>query len=266
MIMSKLVKSLLKVMGYEINRSASFCLDRKLLNQKRYQPGKTKILDQEFLYTDAASLIASYKEIFVNHIYQFKALSESPVIIDCGSNIGLSIFYFKKLYPNSKIIGIEADPLIFDILSKNTSKFNSKQITLLNRAISNHSGEFLDFMQEGADGGRSVELMPNLSTIKVETIKLDDIITGPIDMLKIDIEGSETTALLNCTKLSLVSNLFIEYHSFSKQPQTLGLLLEYLTSQGFRIYIHTQHCSRQPFMNITLQLDMDLQLNIFAIK
>jgi FkbM family methyltransferase len=42
----------------------------------------------------------------------------SPYIIDAGANIGLSIIYFKKKYPNSKIVAFEPDKLIFNILKK----------------------------------------------------------------------------------------------------------------------------------------------------
>jgi hypothetical protein len=67
-----------------------------------------------------------------------------------------------------------------------------------------------------------------------------------------------------CTKLGMVQQMFIEYHSFKQAPQTLGRLLDTLSGAGFRYYIHHQFCSPTPLTLETVQLGMDLQLNIFA--
>jgi uncharacterized protein YfeS len=37
---------------------------------------------------DALSFIWQFKEIFVEEYYRFEAKSESPVIYDCGANVG----------------------------------------------------------------------------------------------------------------------------------------------------------------------------------
>jgi FkbM family methyltransferase len=42
-----------------------------------------------------------------------------PVIIDCGGNIGLSVLYFKYLFPNSVITVFEPSPPVFEILKEN---------------------------------------------------------------------------------------------------------------------------------------------------
>lgn len=53
---------------------------------------------------DAPSFVYQFKEIFFDEIYKFKTQKNNPIIIDCGANAGISILYFKKLYPNSEII------------------------------------------------------------------------------------------------------------------------------------------------------------------
>jgi hypothetical protein len=63
-----------------------------------------------------------------------------------------------------------------------------------------------------------------------------------------------------------VSQVFIEYHSFRDSKQTLNLILDKLTSNGFRYYIHTIGCSPRPFTEERDNLGMDLQLNMFAVK
>ena len=52
-----------------------------------------------------------FREIFVGGIYMFECNTDRPIIVDCGSDIGMSILFFKRLYPKARIIGFEPDPL-----------------------------------------------------------------------------------------------------------------------------------------------------------
>ena len=61
--------------------------------------------------------LLSYKEIF--NYYLSSSQTKTPLIVDCGSNIGASTYYFNKTYGLSKIISIEADEKNFQLLSKN---------------------------------------------------------------------------------------------------------------------------------------------------
>ena len=58
-----------------------------------------------------------YKEIF--NYYLSSSQEKIPLIIDCGSNIGASTYFFKQTYELAKIISIEADEKNFQLLSKN---------------------------------------------------------------------------------------------------------------------------------------------------
>ena len=227
----------------------------------RFTQHTVKLLDRPFKIADSRSFFFSYREIFVDQIYLFESSSLTPRIIDCGSNYGTSLVYFKSIYPNARITGIEADPAIFALLNENCAHLN---IDLRNKAVSSNN-EPLQFFIEGSDGGRAAHpLTEPKAVIHVEALTLDDLIDGPVDFLKIDIEGSEGDALEACTKLSLVDQMFIGYHSFSDTKQTLGRMLNKLTTEGFRYYIHQQFCSPRPLTQDVLQLGMDLQLNLFA--
>jgi hypothetical protein len=99
----------------------------------------------------------------------------------------------------------------------------------------------------------------------VETVRLYDYLDTEVDFLKIDVEGAEVNLILDCAeRLHRVKNLFIEYHSFSQQEQRLDELLGALRKAGFRVQIHTQGSSSNPFLDVVPFLDMDLQLNLFC--
>jgi hypothetical protein len=86
-----------------------------------------------------------------------------------------------------------------------------------------------------------------------------------VDLLKIDVEGSETDVLLECAgKLQQVDRIFVEYHSFSERPQSLDRLLGILRESGFRYQIQTERAARCPFIERSEYLGMDLQLMVFG--
>ena len=58
------------------------------------------------------------EEIFVQQVYDRPSLPEPAVIVDLGSNIGLSVLYFKLRYPDSRVFGYEADEQTFKRLEK----------------------------------------------------------------------------------------------------------------------------------------------------
>lgn len=212
---------------------------------------------------DAQSFVWQYKELFVDEIYKFESIHQAPLIIDCGANIGLASLYFKQQFPNAKIIAIEADPHIAGFLETNLAHAGFSDIEIVKKAAWIHS-DGIRFSQNGSDGGSITT--SNESSILVPTTRLKDILSQHtlIDLLKMDIEGAETEVLFDCKEeLKKVNKLFVEYHSYSSEPQQLAKLLTSLTDAGFRYYIQTISHTQHPLIVKTNE-KMDLQLNIFA--
>ncbi len=264
LLLIMILNDLAKIFGYHISivKTPKY---RHLLKSARRTHQVVKLNKKPFTIVDSLSFFYSYQEIFIDQIYGFKCNTAIPLIIDCGANIGTSIVFFKTIYPQSHIIAIEADPCIFSVLTNNIKIFGFNDVRLENKALSN-SEKDVYFQQEGSDGGRIVSNSSSERVITIKSILLDDLITKPIDFLKIDVEGSETDVLASSTKLHLVDKIFIEYHSFRKTKQSLNTILEILTKNGFRYYIKSQFSQPHPYIKIEENIDMDLQLNIFGIK
>src|SRR5690242_15923501 len=77
------IKRLLSLMRGEESRL------KKLAKLSRYTPGIFIRKDQKIHFPDSASFVFTYRELFHRHIYKFETENISPIIIDCGSNIGL---------------------------------------------------------------------------------------------------------------------------------------------------------------------------------
>ncbi len=263
--MKHLVKGFFGNFGLEISKKNSSPYEH-LKKLPRYQETMVQLLGKDFKLADPHSFYWSHAEIFLQEIYKFNASTSHPYIIDCGSNYGTSVVYFKTLYPEASIMAIEADPYIYEILEWNVQTRNYKGISLINKAVSN-STEPIHFYKEGADGGRIHPIENQIAEkIQIETILLDELIDRPVDFLKMDIEGAESEVICASQNLNQVNQLLIEYHSFQNTPQTLSDLLTKLNKEGFRYYIHTEFCSPRPLTEDINQLGMDLQLNIFGKK
>ena len=234
----------------------------------RYVFGETDyFLNKKIEFVDNASLFFIYDEIFEKEVYKFITKNPNPYIIDAGANIGLSIIYFKKLYPNAEIIAFEPDQKVFEVLEHNVKSFDLENVKLIKKALWNEETT-LTFMSEGADGGRIATQVDKQQLIEVKTTRLREFLNKKVDFLKIDIEGAEVKVLEDCKDLLLnVENIFVEYHSFSKEKQDLSLLIRTLEEAGYRYVINSPGLSSaQPFVKRSAYLGMDMQLNIYAYR
>jgi len=202
--------------------------------QKRFILHKTKILGRTVFYNDPRSLFSEYKLIFKDKIYRPESSSRNPLIIDGGSHIGLSILYFKHIYPESKIIGFEPDQQTLSLLRKNINGLSDVQI--IESGLYSQDKE-ISFDSNETDGGKISSQGQN--KIKVE--RLSKYINSEVDFLKLNIEGAELDVLKDLDssgKLRLVNEICLEWHSFAGQKQNLGELLMILEKNGFKYLIN----------------------------
>ena len=241
----------------------------KIRRTPRYTRISTTLLETPLLIADGLSFFYAYHDIFSQEIYAFHTKKRKPVILDGGANIGLSIIYFKKLYPECTITAFEPDPIIFDILQQNIAAFGYRDVDLINKALWT-SDTLVDFWKEGADGGRILRHLEPKSAdnIQISAARLRNyMLTRQIDFLKLDIEGAEVDVILDCADcLEQIEYLFIEYHSFAAQEQRLDELLHVVRKAGFRIHVHNQFAAPRPFLEHPSYLGMDMNLNIFGYR
>ena len=216
---------------------------------------------KNFEIVDSASFNFMYKEIFQNGIYDFETNTSRPYILDCGANVGLSILYFKQIYPQSEILAFEPDQYIFKTLQKNVG--NLKGVQLIPKGLWSSDGR-LSFFSNKSDGG----LISKSGNYEIDVTKLSSYLNRQVDFLKIDIEGAELEVIQECeSDLVKVKKMFLEYHSFMESSQNLGKLISIMENAGFRYYISTPgFVNNLPFKEVKNYKGMDMQLNIFCLR
>lgn len=199
-----------------------------------------------FVFPEYGVFTHLWREIFVREIYYFKSSTNSPNIIDAGTNIGIGILYFKTLYPNASITAFEADLKNFEWLSKNVEANNFKNVTLYNAAVSSEDGTATFYCEEkNVDKGGSLigslkreKVEYTKASIQVPTKRLSPFMGEPVDLLKLDIEGSEFDVIPEIQgKLQNVKEIDVEVHSAIGTKAQVNAVLDILGAHGFRCMI-----------------------------
>jgi FkbM family methyltransferase len=203
-----------------------------------------RILDFDVEYLSAYSLRILYGEIFVKEEYRFSCDTETPVIFDCGANIGMATLYFKWLFPQSNIVAFEPDPTTFRALRRNIEENHLSEVSVHNVALWSENGVVPFFVPEGQPGSLVMSTNPSRNQGKQITVpsrRLSEYIDGPVDLLKLDVEGAEHQVvwdLVQSGKVEQVRQMLIEYHhNISADSGRLGTFLSMLENCGLRYQI-----------------------------
>lgn len=212
----------------------------------------TKIEKYKVYFRNREEFKRIYKEIFVNEEYKFESRLKKPFIIDCGSHIGLSIIYFKIYYPDSKILGFEPNPENFEILKKNIETNKLRNVELVRAAVSDKEGKVplrvsFEEKEPWTWGDTIIDNMwgdeDENKKISVETVRLSKYITSKVDLLKMDIEGSEQKVIEEIqNKLSLIKKIILEFHSTptSRKENNYAIVEKILENSSFEIKIFSK--------------------------
>jgi FkbM family methyltransferase len=215
---------------------------RGLSKFRRKHQQHLSVFNVKFWFPNLSRFIYLLTEIFLKQDYFFTSAKPDPVIIDCGSNIGVSILYFKRKYPRARVTGFEPDPAIFGFLQKNVAANKWSDVTLHNCALSDREGETELFCESNLAGSlrgslRKDRTQQDVESKTVKTVLLSNYVRGDVDFLKIDIEGMEMAVIEDLEregKLSRVREMAIEYHHHVPAgDDSLSRLLAILETNGF---------------------------------
>jgi FkbM family methyltransferase len=230
---------------------------------KRHTAREIRILGQKFRIVDNWSFLWQYYEIFYKQAYAFNTDKQDPIVFDCGSNVGLSVLYFKSQYPDARVICFEPDPDIYQVLLENTKHLELVEVR--SEAVWVHNNG-IQLTRDHADGAFISDEGDSL-----KSIRLKDLLSKyqKVDFLKLDIEGAEFSVVDDCKEaLGVVDRLFIELHTFAGKPQNVAPMLISLEKLGFRYFLENANTQDQPMKNNwkVSNTGMDMQINLYAIR
>jgi len=217
-------------------------------------------------YQRPYELLHSYRAIFEEELYRFSTAKKEPLILDCGSNIGLSVLYFKQLFPGSKVIAFEPDGNNFALLKQNVENNKLSNVVLHQAAVWTRDG-VIHFDSNVSEASHISETAKGQ---EVPAVRLKQVLQNEaeVDFLKMDIEGAEMDVLPDIAEeLKKIKNLFLEYHGKVEDTQRLQQLLRILQEGGFQVYIRNAADNvAHPFVEKRTGTIYDVQLNLFCYK
>jgi FkbM family methyltransferase len=173
--------------------------------------------------------------IYLRHEYTVEP--DDEIILDCGANIGVFALYAASVAPRSRVFAVEPFPSTFQDLRENI-KLNrlDERVTCVSIALSASDGMVNMYAApEVPSQARQVIRPSGSDTVSVPAMSLSSLLgrigVDEVDMLKMDIEGSEHTALLHAEPgvLARCKRISVEYHEIAPK----GPLFDHMKAAGF---------------------------------
>ncbi len=170
------------------------------------------------------------REIFLNRSYEIPLKRPSASILDLGSNIGLSIVWFKLQYPDARIIGFEPNPEIQDLLQRNVSQFTD--VAIYPQAVAGIHEDREFYLMRQSKGSSLFPRDRAQQTVRITCLTLDEVLDHyfpdqTIDLLKFDIEGAEFEMLTSFQQKNRVANWIGELHNELATEEQRAMIAHY---------------------------------------
>ncbi len=192
-----------------------FILGKRLLHPGKIIEIRLKELKQPFYLRNNTSDITVFYQVFLKNSYNLNHSSPVNVVIDCGANIGLSAIFFAHHFPEATIIAVEPEGSNFDLLVLNCQPY--KNIKPVRAGVWNKNTNLRVVDKTKQHWEMQVEEV-NDQKSDIEAVSIPYLLQKyslkKIDILKIDIEGSEKELFETYTDewLPYIKILCIELH------------------------------------------------------
>jgi len=209
-------RRLTRILGWrDASRFRSALLGRRL----GWNAGASLLLHPPNLLHPIELRVAStdayvYEQVIVDE--QYAAVADgytAEVIVDCGANAGYASAYLLSRFPRARVVAIEPFPANAALCRRNLAPYGTRA-TVIEAAIWSHCTRLVLDHVGGREWSIRVRAVRPGEGGDIEAIDLPSLGLKRIDILKIDIEGSEAELFARDTDrwLPSVSNIAIEFH------------------------------------------------------
>jgi FkbM family methyltransferase len=161
--------------------------------------------------------------------------AKDAVVLDFGAHCGFFNVYLNRNYPPKKIISVEPDKRMFEVLLKNINTENTK---LIMSAVVDQEFPALFiplYLGKTFSATNSIEPFRGREEVQVPVVHFQDLLREGVEFIKCDCEGGEYS--LNWSDLpSLVHTIAIEFHFHrSDWHSRMVSINRTLKDQGFSV-------------------------------
>lgn len=174
-------------------------------------------------------------DIYLRGCYECpEALQDVRRVVDLGANVGYSCLFWCRQYPECHVKAFEPHPLHLKAIQRQLSENDLLgRVEVLPVAVGTRNQRM--YLE---DAGSSSTVTDRQSLYQVQVADLFQILTGAIDILKIDIEGGEYELLDDPRFHELnVRVLVVEWHKTPDRSDGRMWCIERLHNLGYRTQI-----------------------------
>jgi FkbM family methyltransferase len=205
-----------RLSGFDVKaKEGNFCAPVKL----RPNSSDLSVFTQVFLDNDY-NLRRFSRYVEICRSFSEIDRSATPLILDCGANIGLSSLYFAKNWPSAHVIAIEPDPSNFELLQRNVTGYAN--IQPVQAAVGGEDGAVRITNTDAQEWARRTERVSAEALDAITGLSIQSLIAlapppqvyQPF-LIKIDIEGAEKDLFSRSPEwISKFPILIIELHDW----------------------------------------------------
>jgi FkbM family methyltransferase len=194
--------------------------------------------------------LATLEEVIKTEVYRIVVdlVPRCGTIIDLGANIGLTSLYLTARYPACRILAVEPNPSSYSLLNVNLGELiRLGRGRILKAAVWDRSEELVPAGSSNDEhhsafavraAGEVDRTEKRISGYTLQQV-LDYSGFDRCDLLKVDIEGSETRLFSgNVDWLQKVGSIAIEFHGNSRDQSRFDAIM---TRYRFRVYDGDPH-------------------------
>lgn len=168
---------------------------------------------------------AVFRQVLIERQYRHPSVrADVRTVIDCGANIGLASLWFLNHCPNCKVLAVEPEPRNAAMLRRNLAPYGERARVIEAAVWTARTRVRLHAPPRGGEWACRIESggSEEVSTRTMEDL-LDELGVDAVDLLKIDIEGAETTLFsAPAAWLRRVKTLLIECHGIEAEAAVRG--------------------------------------------
>jgi FkbM family methyltransferase len=194
-----------------------------------------------------------------------KLLGPGDIFVDIGANVGYDTLLASHLVgPRGIVIGIEASPSTFELLSENLRANDATNVRLVNKAVSDVRGYVDLYGAPTGNRGRTTILASSGFQLEatVEALPLDEILTveerAGLRLIKMDIEGAELPVMRRFLEtIELYPDfprLLVEVSPVEAPPEAWLDIFERMRSVWYAAYLIENDYSKEWYLKHRHQL------------
>jgi FkbM family methyltransferase len=203
-------------------------------------------------------LTGEFDKTTVDILHDFSEAGD--VLLDVGANLGYVSACFLRRTVGSKVICVEPQPVLVDLLRTNLNQFSRDRYVIAPVALSDHDDEgFFASNSKNTGEGRLVDrCTPNAIKVPVRSAAsfLSSLELSELDLVKIDVEGHEEIIIgafkAHLQRLQPRAILFEDQHKRSAPDGPIGSLLQEI---GYQVFGVAKHLTKVTLASLTKNYD-----------